>query len=700
MKAVDAQLLTLLRKGSQFVVPIYQRAYAWTRGEVEQLWSDVLRAGSTDSLGAHFTGSVVYVEKAQGAITDIEPNLIIDGQQRVATVTLMLAALTKQLEELPEDQREPLDGFSPRKIRNRYLLNEDEEGERRYKLVLSQGDRAALFAVVDRVGLSDHESSRVVENYELIRRLLAAPGTDLAVICRGLAKLVVVDVHLERSIDNPQLVFEAMNSTGKKLSQADLIRNFVLMDLKPSAQEKLYTHYWRPMEVDFGTGAYEIQFDQFVRHFLTVTTGSIPRVGDIYEAFKDYASAVAMAGESVSDLVVRLREYSRRYCAIALDQEKRPALRAAFKDLDQIKADVVYPFLLEAYTDYELDTITETELLEIIEMVTSYVFRRAVCRIPTNSLNTTFATFSKSIRKDRYVDSVKAHFLGMKSYRTFPTDAEFVEALRTSDLYNFQRRSYFLRVLENHGRKERVSIEEYSIEHILPQNENLPEPWRAALGDDWQATQAKYLHTIGNLTLTGYNSEYSDHPFEKKRDMNGGFKDSPLRLNQGLGQLEAWGPKQIEARAAELAERAIGIWRRPVIDPQVAATFASPKSTTGFTIEDHPNLLPPQRRELFERFTSEVLALDPAVTRTFLKLYVAFKAETNFVDVVPQVGRLRLSLSIPIEALNDERDLAYDVSGKGHWGNGPTEVTLDEGSDFMYVMGLVRQAYEYQLGTD
>jgi uncharacterized protein with ParB-like and HNH nuclease domain/predicted transport protein len=700
MKAVDTQLLTLLKKSNQFVVPIYQRAYAWTRSEVEQLWSDILRAGSNDSLGAHFTGSVVYVEKAQGAITDIEPNLIIDGQQRVTTMTLILAALTAHLAELPEDQREPVDGFSPRKIRNRYLLNDDEEDDRRYKLVLSQGDRTALFAVIDQASLEDHASSRVVENYELIRRFLTAPGASLAVICRGLAKLVVVDVHLERGVDNPQLVFEAMNSTGKKLSQADLIRNFVLMDLKPSAQEKLYTQYWRPMEIDFGAGAYEVQFDQFVRHFLTVTTGSIPRVGDIYEAFKDYARDVAMAGESVSDLVVRLREYSRRYCAIALGQEKRPALRTAFKDLDQIKADVVYPFLLEAYTDHDLGILSEAEVLEIVEMVTAYIFRRAVCRIPTNSLNTTFATFSKSIRKDRYVDSVKAHFLGMKSYRALPTDAEFAEALRTTDLYHFQRRSYFLRVLENHGRKEHVSIEDYTIEHILPQNESLSAAWRAALGEDWQEIQAKYLHTLGNLTLTGYNSEYSDHPFEKKRDMEGGFKDSPLRLNQGLGQLETWGPGQIEARAVVLADRAVAIWSRPALDAGMAASFAPPRSVTGFTIEDHSNLLPPQRRQLFERFTTEVLALDPAVTRTFLKLYVAFKAETNFVDVVPQVGRLRLSLNIPIEALHDERGLAYDVSGKGHWGNGPTEVTLDESSDFMYVMGLVRQAYESQLGTD
>lgn len=700
MKAVDAQLLTLLKKSNQFVVPIYQRAYAWTRSEVEQLWSDVLRAGSNESLGAHFTGSVVYVEKAPGAITDIEPNLIIDGQQRVTTVTLILAALAERLDGLPDDQREPVDGFSPRKIRNRYLLNDDEEGERRYKLALSQGDRAALFAIVDRISLDDHVSSRVVENFELIRQALAAPGTDLAVICRGLAKLVVVDVHLERGVDNPQLVFEAMNSTGKKLSQADLIRNFVLMDLKPSAQDKLYTQYWRPMEVDFGAAAYESQFDQFVRHFLTVTTGAIPRVADIYEAFKDYAHDMSAAGESVTDLVVRLREYSRRFCAIALGQERRLALRTAFKDLDQIKADVVYPFLLEAYTDHELGTITESELLEIVELVTSYVFRRAVCRIPTNSLNTTFSTFSKSIRKDRYVESVKAHFLAMKSYRSFPSDAEFTEALRTTDLYHFQRRSYFLRLLENHGRKEHVSIEDYTIEHILPQNENLSDAWRAALGEDWQDIQATYLHTLGNLTLTGYNSEYSDHPFERKRDMEGGFRDSPLRLNQELGRLEAWGPDQIEARATALAERAVEIWRRPVLDPQVVASFAPPKSVTGFTIEDHPNLLPTQRRALFEHFSSEVLALDPAVSRSFLKLYVAFKAETNFVDVVPQVGRLRLSLNIPIEALHDERELAYDVSAKGHWGNGPTEVTLDESSDFMYVMGLARQAYEYQLGAE
>jgi len=541
--------------------------------------------------------------------------------------------------------------------------------------------------------------TRVIDNYRYFEQKLANPKLDLGVVCRGLDKLVVVDVKLERGVDNPQLVFEAMNSTGKKLSQADLIRNYVLMDLPPKEQEKLYTAYWRPMELEFA-GAEESQFDEFVRHYLTIKTGDLPRLADIYDAFKAHAVAFTDADESIEPLVVELRQYARRYCAMALGKETDPKLKRAFKDLDQIKADVVYPLLLEAYTDYELETLTRDELLEIVEMVTSYIFRRAVCRVPTNSLNKTFAGFSSAVRRDRYVDSVKAHFLGMKSYRRFPTDAEFLAALQSSDLYNFRRRSYFLRVLENYGRKEHVTIEDYTIEHIMPQNENLSKEWQTALGEDWQEVQSKYLHTLGNLTLTGYNSEYSDHPFTKKRDMEGGFKDSPLRLNTGLGQLETWNADEIKKRAERLASDALGVWTRPDLPAEVLAEFEEKRAEADFSIEDQPHLLAPQRRELFEKFSAEVLALDPGITRQFLKLYVAFKAETNFVDVVPQKARLRLSLNIPLEALHDERGLAWDVSGKGHWGNGPTEVALNEDSDVGYIIGLVRQAFEFQMGGE
>lgn len=696
MKAVDSHLLTLLKVSSQFIVPIYQRLYSWTEAECAQLWDDVVRAGSTPALGTHFTGSIVYVAKDQSTNTSAEPDLIIDGQQRVTTVTLILAALAARLEAFPEGGREPWDGFSPKKIRNRYLLNGDEDGERQFKLILSQSDKDALIAVLQGVAPSADSVTRVIENYSYFERKLGDPSLDLVAVCRGLDKLVVVDVKLERGVDNPQLVFEAMNSTGKKLSQADLIRNYVLMDLPPKRQERLYSAYWRPMELEFAA-AQESQFDQFVRHYLTIKTGEIPRLDDIYDAFKDHAVAFTKDDETIDSLVIELRHFAHRYCAMALGKETDPQLLRAFKDLDQIKADVVYPFLLEVYTDYELGTLTREDVLHIVDLVTSYIFRRAVCRIPTNSLNKTFAGFSSAVRKDRYLDSVRANFLSFKSYRRFPTDAEFAADLKTNDLYNFRRRSYFLRMLENYGRKERVTIEDYTIEHIIPQNENLSAEWRSALGDDWQELQANYLHTLGNLTLTGYNSEYSDHPFSKKRDMEGGFRDSPLRLNKGLGQLETWNAGEIEERAERLADDALKIWSRPKLPAETIAEFEGERAESDFSIEDHPYLLPQRRRELFESFSAEVLALDPAITRQFLKLYVAFKAETNFVDVVPQKARLRLSLNIPIEVLRDERGLAWDVSDKGHWGNGPTEVELTEDSDLGYVIGLVRQALEYQI---
>ncbi|SDG35952.1 DUF262 and DUF1524 domain-containing protein [Klenkia brasiliensis] len=699
MKAVDAHLLTLLKASSQFIVPIYQRLYSWQESECQQLWADILRAGANEQLGAHFTGSIVYVAREQGTNTSAEPDLLIDGQQRVTTVTLLLMALAERLATFPDREREPVEGFSPQKIHGLFLTNAYESGDKQYKLILSQADRDALISLLNGVSPGPDVVSRIVPNLEFFRTKLSDPKLDISVVCRGLDKLVVVDVKLTRGVDNPQLVFEAMNSTGRKLSQADLIRNYVLMDLPPNDQSNLYTSHWRPMELEF-VGARDSQFDEFVRHYLTIKTGTIPRLDDIYEAFKAHAVAVVAAGDDVRSLVTELRQYARRYCAIALGKEAEGRLRSAFGDLDQIKADVVYPFLLECYTDYDLGVLDRDELLAIVRLVVSYVFRRAVCRVPTNSLNTTFATFRSAVRKDRYVESVAAHFINMKSYRAFPTDAEFLEALTTTDLYNFRRRSYFLRVLENHGRKETVTIENYTIEHILPQNENLSPAWRDVLGPDWQEVQRKYLHTLGNLTLSGYNSEYSDHPFATKRDMPGGFAESPLQLNKGLGQLSTWGEPEIRDRADRLAAQAVSIWQRPDVAPDLLAELTARRDDNDFSIEDHPNLLTPERRALFERFTAEVMALDPGITRTYRKLYVAFRAESSIVDVVPQKARLRLSLNLPFEALHDERHLAWDVSGRGHWGNGDTEVGLSEDSDFAYVMGLVRQSHEYQMGGD
>jgi predicted transport protein len=315
-------------------------------------------------------------------------------------------------------------------------------------------------------------------------------------------------------------------------------------------------------------------------------------------------------------------------------------------------------------------------------------------------MNKTFGTFRKALKKDRYLESIKAHFLTLPTYRRFPSDDEFRRDLHGRDLYNFRSRSYWLRRLENHGRKERVPVDEYTIEHILPQNPELSTAWRQALGPDWQRVQQQWLHTLGNLTLTGYNAEYSDRPFTEKRDMAGGFKESPLKLNAGLGQINAWNEAAIQERAGRLADLALAVWTAPKLDAATLSAYQPKResATSGYSIEDHPHLLSGGMREVFEGFRKQVLALDPNVSEEFLKLYVAYKAETNFVDVVPQAKRLRLSLNMTFAEINDPKGICRDVTGKGRWGTGDVEAELKSLDELPYVMGLVRQSYERQMG--
>lgn len=701
MKATEAKLIEFLKKSPQFVIPIYQRQYSWTEKESRQLWEDILRTGRDDKVVAHFIGSIVYVEKGLSTITAHEPLLVIDGQQRLTTLTLLLAALAKTLDTLDESKREPVDGFSPRKIRNYYLLNPEENGERHYKLILSQTDRDSLIAILDGAEQPQNNSLKVAGNFALYEELLKSSKEDLVTVCKGIAKLVVVDVALNRDQDNPQLIFESMNSTGKELSQADLIRNFVLMGLEPKLQARLYQQYWRPMELDFGQEAYGSHFDGFMRHYLTVMTGEIPRLDGIYDAFKSYSRSQEVAELGVEATVKEVRNYARYFCSMALGLEADVDLKQAFHDLRELKVDVAFPFLLELYHDYSNSGLSKEDLLMIVRVTEAYVFRRSICSIPTNSMNKTFATFTKAIKKNCYLESILANFLLLPSYRRFPRDDEFYRDIQTRDLYNFPRRSYWLRRLENHDRKERVVVDEYTIEHILPQNESLSSAWKSDLGEDWERVKSTWLHTLGNLTLTGYNSEYSDRPFKEKRDMQGGFKVSPLRVNEGIGILQKWDESAIKDRAGRLASVALKAWKSPKITEEILHKYRKqPLIQSNYTIENHPNLLISPNSELFSEFSKQVLSLNPCVTQEFLKLYVAFKAETNFVDVVPQSKRLRLSLNIGFNELNDPKGLARDVTDLGRWGNGDAEVILNSMEELPYIIGLVRQAFERQMDTE
>lgn len=699
MKATEAKLLDFLKKSPQFVIPIYQRTYSWTEKECRQLWDDIVRTGANDRILVHFVGSIVYIDKADSTVTTWEPLLVIDGQQRLTTVTLLIAALANALGET-----EPVDGFSAEMLRGYYLLNTLEKGERKFKLILSQTDKTSLTAIVGNDEQPKEHSLRVTQNFKLFEDLIAGCGGGLAAVCKGLMKLMMVDIKLKRGEDNPQLIFESMNSTGKELSQADLIRNYILMGLEPELQTRLYEQFWRPMEIDFGQEAYGTHFDAFMRHYLTVKTGEIARLDEIYDAFKSHVCSPVAAAAGVESWVKDIRDFARYFCAMALGAEPDADLKLAFHDLRELKVDVAYPLLLELYADYKADALSKDDLLASVRLIESYVFRRAICAIPTNSMNKTFATFTKALKKDRYLESIQAHFLGLPSYRRFPTDDEFHRDIQTRDLYNFRSRNYWLRRLENHGRRERVAVEEYTIEHIMPQNENLSSKWRETLGPEWQRVQQSWLHTLGNLTLTAYNSDYSDHPFAEKRDMpdapEKGLKQSPLKLNQGLGILETWNEDAIKTRAGKLANLGVSVWPTPMLPRDILNAYRSKgDTTTEYSINDHPHLLTANIQPIYEAFRKAVLALDPCVTEEFLKLYVAYKAETNFVDVVPQAKRLRLTLNMRFADLNDPKKLCKDVTGIGRWGNGDVEIGLTKIEDLPYIIGLVRQSLELQLGN-
>ena len=695
MKANATKLLGFLHKASQFVIPIYQRNYSWDEKQCQQLWEDILRVGSNADIGVHFIGSIVYVEGGQSQVTLQAPLLVIDGQQRLTTISLILEALARAVGD-----SEPVEGFSAEKIRHNYLTNSLEKDDRFYKLVLSDTDKDTLKALIKGNDYPPAASIKIRENFDYFAEQIKLNSKLIEEICNGLAKLMIVDISLERNQDNPQLIFESMNSTGKALSQADLIRNFILMGLEPALQNNLYAQYWRPMELEFGQEAYGDEFDAFMRHYLTIKTGDVPRVSEVYEAFKEYSTKFDKE-DGVTDLVAEIRKYSKYFVAMALGGETNPALKPLFKDLIQdLNYSVAYPLLLELYADYDAGTLNEKDFGTAIKLIESYVFRRSICEIPTNSMNKTFAEFSRYLVKNDYLNSIYAHFYSLPSYRRFPSNEEFRLAFETKDLYNIYSRAYWLRKMENFGKKELVAVENYTIEHILPQNPNLSAEWKNDLGDNWEEIQAKYLHTLGNLTLTGYNSEYSDKPFKEKKSMKGGFLQSPLTLNEKVREAEVWNELAILERAAFLSKRAIEIWPRFEVDAGTLKKFEAVKSaTSNYTLADHPNLDRQEVRALFDALRAEVLALDSNISETVLKYYIAFKAETNFVDVIPKARWLRLSLNLKFSEIDDPRGIATDVTGKGRWGNGDVSINFKKIDELPYVIGLIKQSLLKQLSN-
>ena len=689
MKAGETPLLNFLNGPKQFIIPIFQRTYSWTLKECEQLWKDIVGAATNERVAGHFIGSIVYIQKGLYQSSNIPEMLLIDGQQRLATLSILLNVIGTAFAE--EDSPSEV---SQEEIQDYYLFNKHGKGDLRYKLLLTQTDRTTLINLLEERELPKPFSRRIVENYKYFLKQVSETNLDLMTLYRGITKLIIVDISLDREHDNPQLIFESLNSTGLDLSQADLIRNYVLMGLEPRQQESLYNNYWYPMEQSFGNTDYVAKFDRFMRDYLTVKTGSISNIRQVYEAFKFYTQEDNSG--SIEEIVSDIYKYSKYFVSMAGGNETDSDLREIFQDINTLKVEVAYPFLMEVYNDYVQKRLGRDEFISVLKLVESYVFRRAICGIPTNSLNKTFATLSREINKEKYMESFKAALLLKDSYRRFSRDDEFMRELTVKDVYSLRSRNYLLSKLENYNRKERADVEGYTIEHIMPQNENLSLAWRQELGNNWQEIHDRYLHTIGNLTLTGYNPELSDRPFIEKRNMEGGFADSPIRLNRDLAKLDHWNETEIQNRSRKLSKLATKIWTCPDLSSETLEIYRKAKKRRYekiYTIDDF-KYLKGDMLNLFDLFRRHILNLDASVTEEFLKLYVAYKTTTNFVDVVPQKNRLRLSLNMEFDEVYDPKGLCKDVTHLGRWGNGNVEVGLKSAKELEDVMALVRQSFE------
>ncbi|WP_139541878.1 DUF262 and DUF1524 domain-containing protein [Helicobacter pylori] len=693
MKADAMKLLDFIGKSQekQFVIPIYQRVYSWGKEHCEQLWDDIIKTGGNDQIEGHFIGSIVFVHDGIYT-TNYNELLIIDGQQRLTTITLLLIALRDHL----NDEDEFLEKFSRQKIQNRYLINSDEKGDKKFKLILSEPDRDTLLSLIDKNKRKPSEPSlKIVENFKLFEEWIRKNTNKLETIFKGLDKLMVVEISLERGKDNPQLIFESMNSTGKDLTQTDLIRNYILMGLEPEKQEIFYKKYWRAMEEDFKQN--ETLFNQFVRHYLTIKTREIPNISKVYEAFKRYQQE---RGIETEVLLQDLQKYCGYFCRIVFKKEADKDLNKALSFLVDLEMDVIYPLLLELYSDYSDGVLSDQDFIPIIYLTESYICRRAVCGLGTNSLNKVFPFVTKKINKDQYRESIKAHFVYLTEKQRFPNNDEFKKLFITIDFYNFQKREYFFERLENFDTKEPVNTQECTIEHIIPQT--LTPEWQRDLGENFKAIHEKYLHTIGNLTKTGYNEKYSNNSFQEKRDMEKGFKQSPLRLNQSLKDLESFGEKEIEKRASDLADFALKIWTYPKLDAETLEKYKPEKGKREKKAYDLSSYkFGSHSRELFDILRKEIKALDERVTEKFNQEYISYMFDKNFVDIVVQNKDLKLYLNMEFNELQDEINEKLkirDVSNISCPCFGDMEVKLETKENIPYCLGLIKQALEKQMG--
>ena len=556
MKASETRLRVLLEGQKHFVVPLFQRPYSWQRKNWETLWNDIIETYRFQPGGGHFLGSIVS-KSLSSTPEGVSPYIVIDGQQRLTTLSIAIAALRDRIGSEDPKAGEHLDDFC--------LMNKYANDEFHYKLLPTQADRAAYFAVIDGNDNSEGEPNLIRQAYDFFFNALdniADEEDDEPLDLAGIERLLldgveVVSITLGDD-DNEYRIFESLNWKGAPLSQADLLRNYFFMRIPPDQQRELYENGWLPMQTMLDS---ETLADFFRYQYMS--NGSFVRVKDIYLKWRGDLERL-----NPVELAAKLREladYAQYYNRlINPNAEPDTTISEQLERLNRWGGQTIYPFVLWLYEGAGGRGVGSTEMAIILRLIESYLVRRLFCGIPTTGSNRFFMELPAQIPSgEDIVGAVRQALSQPRGRRRWPDDNEFREGLLTYELYEGSRseqRRLVLETLElDYAHKELVELRGLTVEHVMPQK--LTDAWRNALGPDASAIHTRLLHTLGNLTLTGYNPDLSTRPFSEKRRF---FVDSNLEMNKEIAEDTEWGPEQIRSRAERLATRAFDIWPGPV----------------------------------------------------------------------------------------------------------------------------------------
>ena len=571
MKANETKVDKFLATNeTTFAIPVYQRNYDWTIFQCKQLLYDIVETGKNDKTNAHFIGSIVYVHDDVYTASGLTELTIIDGQQRLTTITLIYVALYRLAKELDNQ-------MLVNRIHKTYLINEFAPEAEKLKLKPTENNKEALKYILNSSNGEEFKGySKIIENFDYFKLAINVDNYEL--VQRGLSKLIFVDIALDRQKDNPQRIFESLNSTGLELSQADLIRNYILMGLSRTNQDKIYKSYWEVIEQNAKDETLnKTRVSEFIRDYLTLKNNEIPNKGDVYTKFKERYPTSTI--DDLEIVLLELKSLVKYYNKLSNPKnESDSEIKKQLEYINRLEINVAFPFLMKVYEDYSNNIIEKDTFISVLSLVQSFTFRRFILGLPTNALNKIFMNLYDKIDPQNYLYSIQKSLLQRSGIQRFPRNIETINALKEKDAYNIKpkNRTYLLERLENFQNNEPVIIEGNSgitIEHIFPQN---PDPkWKIELGnEEYNFIKENYLNTIGNLTLSGNNGKLGNKSFLDKKEMNiegkeQGYIFSRLWLNRGLKEKLKWNKEDIENRSNLISERFIKIWAIPDVQVEL-----------------------------------------------------------------------------------------------------------------------------------